>query len=202
MPFNANTAEDGETGYEYNASDFGEVLAYFTCEDEEQNSINVFADYSAVDQSISLGSASDDGDDGDEEEDSMSGDVWLYVSSIVLVVVLLATLAAILIKDMLKKKRASKGSKQRNKNVYRQRDRYIKKLHLVKNEEEPETEQPAENSDVPAEQPLTDTTVEESTEQTENVEPAQEDIPSEQTEEPSATVETDSEESNENGENQ
>lgn len=115
---------------------------------------------------------------------------------------LLATLAAILIKDMLKKKRASKGSKQRNKNVYRQRDRYIKKLHLVKNEEEPETEQPAENSDVPAEQPLTDTTVEESTEQTENVEPAQEDAPSEQPEEPSATAETDSEESNENGENQ
>lgn len=202
VPFNANTAEDGETGYEYNASDFGEVLAYFTCEDEEQNSINVFADYSAVDQSISLGSASDDGEDGDEEEDSMSGDVWLYVSSIVLVVVLLATLAAILIKDMLKKKRASKGSKQRNKNVYRQRDRYIKKLHLVKNEEEPETEQPAENSDVPAEQPLTDTTVEESTEQTENVEPAQEDAPSEQPEEPSAPAETDSEESNENGENQ
>lgn len=162
IPFNSTTAEDGETGYDYNADDFNELLAYFEYNDKAQNSRNVFVDYSAVDQNISINRNTPD-DDDDDEETTTNGDVWLYVSSIVLVVVLLITLAAILIRDYLKKRRIKKGTKQRSKNVYRQRDRYIKKLHLVKNEEAEETVEPVTEPDEvePEAEPAEETVTEE-----------------------------------------
>ncbi|MDE6586347.1 MAG: hypothetical protein K2K80_06690, partial [Clostridia bacterium] len=175
VPFNSTTAEDGETGYDYNSDDFDEVLAYFEYKDETQNSNNVFVDYSAVDQKISINTNTpDDGDD--EEETTANGDIWLYVSSIVLVVVLLITLVAILVRDFLKKHRVKSGKKQNDKNVYRQRDRYIKKLHLVKNEE---VEEPVAEE---TEEPVTEDTVEEPAEESVTEAPAEETV--EQAEEP------------------
>lgn len=135
VPFNINTANDGETGYDYKITDFKETLAFLTFRNDEQNSINVFADYSAVDQNISIDKVDDgDGDTGDEDTGDGTS-VWLYVASIVLVVALLLTLLSILLRDILKKARRKNGNKALNKNNYRQRKRYIRKLHLTENGE-------------------------------------------------------------------
>lgn len=135
VPFNADTASDGETGYNYDPSLFTEKLAFLKFDDEQQHSRNVFVDYSAVDQSITKNTATDDGDDSDtDDEAASSAELGLYISSIVLVVVLLITLVSIGITQYIKSRR-KKNSAASNKNVYRKRDRYIRKLHLVKNEE-------------------------------------------------------------------
>lgn len=148
IPFNANTAEDGETGYDLDAiSLFNEKLAYFEYEDKSLNSVNVFADYSAVDQKIDLNTNTDE-DDEEEEETASSTELGLYISSIVLVVVLLVTLISIGVTQLIKNMRKKNGVKNSNKNAYRKRDRYIKKLHLVKNADEVESVdgQPAEDT--------------------------------------------------------
>lgn len=154
VPFNATTAGDGETGYNYDPSSFTEQLAYFEFEDTSSNAKNVFVDYSAVDQSIAKNTVDDDDDTDDEEEPANTTELGLYISSIVLVVVLLITLVSILVTQYVRKKRKANGAKNSNKNVYRKRDRYVKKLHLVKDElVEPEndgTVEPAE--EVPAEE--------------------------------------------------
>ncbi len=155
VPFNANTARDGETGYNYDASSFTEKLAYLKFDDESRHEKNIFVDYSAVDQSISKNTVSDS-NDTEEEENNNSAELGLYISSIVLVVVLLITLVSILITQYIKKRRKAKGVKNSNKNVYRKRDRYVKKLHLVKDEVvEPETEGTTDvpEAEIPAEEP-------------------------------------------------
>ncbi|MDE7083568.1 MAG: hypothetical protein K2O89_07720 [Clostridia bacterium] len=177
VPFNAETAGDGETGYNYDPSLFNEQLAYLRFEDTSRNEKNVFVDYSAVDQSISKNTVADD-DDTEEEDTTNSTELGLYISSIVLVVVLLITLISILVTQYVRKLRKAKGAKNSNKNVYRKRDRYVKKLHLVKDEiVEPET---SDNGEVPAEtvpeaepevtelpEETTETTSDETTEATE-----------------------------------
>lgn len=167
VPFNANTASEGDTGYDYKAADYSETLAYLTCKDEEQNSYNVFADYSAVDQSISMNS-SNDTDDGDEDEETETnfGDLMLYIASIILVVVLLITLISLLVRKLIKVLRKNNSAKTNSKNAYRQRDRYIKKLRIVKEEVE--------------EVPATETTPDEAPEEeTENA--PEEEAPAEET---------------------
>lgn len=141
VPFNADTAADGETGYVYTQSEYSETLAYFTYtindEDGNLSSYNVFADYSAVDKNIEVGTKDDDDTKDDEEE--VSYEVWLLISSIILVVVLLITLLSILIRDIVKRIRLKKGVKLQSKNAYKKRERYIKRLHLVRNEDAVET---------------------------------------------------------------
>lgn len=132
-PFNTETAKEGETGYEYKISDYEETLGFFTYTNESDNSINVFADYSAVDQKVERTTP----DEGDKDEDDKNEDqtnLWLYVASIILVVALLITLVSLLTRDLLKKARSKKNGKTLQKNNYKQRKRYIKKLHLVEND--------------------------------------------------------------------
>lgn len=172
VPFNATTAGDGETGYNYDPSSFSEQLAYFEFEDTSSNAKNVFVDYSAVDQSIAKNTVDDDDDKGDEEETTNATELGLYISSIVLVVVLLITLVSILVTQHIKNKRKASGAKNSNKNVYRKRDRYVKKLHLVKDELiEPESDGAATS---PAEDvtPTDETTDAPAEESIETVEPA------------------------------
>lgn len=133
-PFNADTAAEGETGYEYKISDNAETLGFFIYENKEENSYNVFADYSAVDKNVERTTVEDDGDE-DKDEDEDPTNFWLYIASIVLVVALLVTLVSLLLRDLLKKKRRTKNEKSLQKNNYRQRKRYIRKLHLVENED-------------------------------------------------------------------
>ena len=182
VPFNATTAGDGETGYDYDASSFSEQLAYFEFEDTAHGQKNVFVDYSAVDQSISKNTVDDEDKTDDEETANNSAELGLYISSIVLVVVLLITLVSILITQYVRKRRKASGKKNNDKNAYRKRDRYVKKLHLVKDEMvEPENGE-TETGDVPAEEvtpvenEVTEVPAEETaepTETTETVEPAE-----------------------------
>lgn len=199
VPFNASTAEDGATGYDYNASDFGETLAYFEYENKNDNSFNVFVDYSAVDQSISLNNGSSDDDGDTDEEEPANGDMWLYVSSIVLVAVLLITLVSLLVRMLVKKYYKKKTDDKKSKNVYRQRDRYIKKLHLVKNEEEAPAKENAEETEV-APQNAEETGEEPAEEVTETEETIEETTAEENTEATEEVTETEETPSEDNGE--
>ena len=216
VPFNANTAAEGETGYEYKVTDFSETLAYLTYTDyDEKNdrliSKNVFVDYSAVDQSISINTdnPSDDDNNDDEEEDTNFGDLMLYIASIILVVVLLFTLAVMFARMIIKNIRKKNGTPNKNlsKNVYRQRERYIRKLHLTKNEEEVEENaenEPVEETEAPAE---TEAPVEGATEETEapaeeaTETPAETEAPAETPAEPEEKPETPTDDSGEKPEN-
>lgn len=204
VPFNANTAEDGETGYEYKITDFDETLAFFRYDNEKENSYNVFVDYSAVDQDIKINTNTDDGDDDEEETPNTNGDVWLYVSSIILVAVLLLTLAAMLLRSYLKKHGVKKSKKNLGKNNYRQRERYVRKLHLVKNEEAEDetaaTPEATEATEVPEETTETAEPVEKAPEATEEAtEPVEENGAAE---EPAETTEaTEEKPADDNGEN-
>lgn len=199
LPFNANTAADGETGYEYKITDFDETLAYFRYDNEKENSYNVFVDYSAVDQDIKINTSTDGDEDEEEEDTNTSGDVWLYVSSIILVAVLLLTLAAMLLRSYLKKHNLKNAKNKLGKNKYRQRDRYVRKLHLVKNEEAEDTTETAEAT----EEGTTETveTVEEVTETEEVTQEVTETVEENETvEEPAETTEV-TEEKPDDGEN-
>lgn len=189
-PFNKDIADANTSGYDYNINSYSETLAYLKITDGDV--YTVFADYSAVDQSISLGDVNTD-DNGNKNEGSKSNGttVWLLVSSILLVVALIIAMLSILLRDMIKKARRNKALGKNNYN-HQKAGRYIRKLHLRKEEfeeveinrdggeqpdaetveearhesvaeDEPVTEQPAEAT--PAQEP------EESTESTDNDSP-------------------------------
>lgn len=113
QPYNATIASADSTGYDYSIEDYSESLAYFEVKDGDV--YNVFADYSAIDQSVSLDSDTDHDHDEDEEKKDNSN-VWLLVSSILLVVALFFAMIAILVKDMLKKTRRNKVISKNNYN--------------------------------------------------------------------------------------
>lgn len=161
VPFNAETAKDGETGYDYSITDeiSNEKIAYFTYTNKEMHSVDVFADYSAVQQNIEMNSVDDD-DDSSDDDDNNAGEAWLLVSSIVLLVAILITLVSLLLRDVFKKHRRKKSDKEITKNNYRKRQRYIRKLHLSTESEEP------------AEEPVTENEPSEESGETEVVEPS------------------------------
>ena len=122
VPFNADIAEDNQTGYDYTASKYSETLAYLKIKDG--NNRIIFTDYSTIDQSFKIDTDEDETDDGKEESDDTS--IWLLVSSILLVVALLFTILSILIRDMVKKSKRSKTMGQNNYNPNKQ-NRYFRK---------------------------------------------------------------------------
>ncbi len=147
VPFNADIAEDNQTGYDYTASKYSETLAYLKIKDG--NNRIIFTDYSTIDQSFKIDTDEDDTDDGKEESDDTS--IWLLVSSILLVVALLFTILSILIRDMVKKSKRSKTMGQNNYNPNK-RNRYFRKStpeaanepadEEVTDESQPEVENP------------------------------------------------------------
>ena len=164
IPYNAEAAEDGETDYEYTAPD-SESLAYFHNEIKDSDGdvivYNTFIDYSAVEKAINKTNApSDSGSsDGDaDDNNSTAGEFWLQLASILLVVVLLFVLAVLVARIIIKKVRRKLNVKKQSKNVYRQRKRYLRKLH-IEDEETEEIENPAlQNSE---EQPAEEVPAEE-----------------------------------------
>ncbi len=128
-PFNKDAADENQTGYDYNANDYSETLAYLSVKDND--TYTVFTDYSAIDKSFSLGTDSDDGDSDEDEDNGDSTTVWLLVSSILLVVALLFTIISLMVRDMLRKSRRNKAA---GNNTYNRtnRNRYIKKLNVEK----------------------------------------------------------------------
>ncbi len=153
VPFNETVADENETGYDYLYSDYKESLAYLKIEDvKAENGLEntdptmaMFIDYSAVDQSISIGTADDD----DEEEDSVTTtdntNLALLISSICMVVAILIAIAAVVIKDFLKK---AKKKKTVGKNTYNfsKNKRYVRK-YVKANGEINESENGESNAD-------------------------------------------------------
>ncbi len=124
FPFNEETADDDETGYDYSIDDFSEQLAYFRYTDSDTNTYTMFIDYSAVDQSIDrVANSTDDDDDEDEDSDT---NIWLLASSIILVVALLITLIAMLVREIIRKVNIRRNRKHLSRNVYTKRKRYIR----------------------------------------------------------------------------
>lgn len=159
VPFNLETAEAGQTGYNYSANSYSETLVYFSTRDYSDNSYNVFVDYSAIEQTISINSNNDNSsnDDGNNTSDDGEFD-WLLITSIILFAVLVFVLLAILVRHLWKNVSKKRAQKQMKKNNYKQRERYIRKLGLVKaapaeeatpsTEEDPVEEAPAEEAPV------------------------------------------------------
>lgn len=157
IPFNADTAEEGETGYDYSADDYTETLVYLNYRDNSNNTLNVFVDYSATDVTVDKGTSSIT-DDDEEETTTSNTNVWLLVASIVLAVALIFTLISMFIRDLLSKRRRNRTHTERN--VYAgKRKHFIRKLGLT--EEAPATDDgaeapadnAAENTAAPAEAP-------------------------------------------------
>ena len=208
IPYNQEVAEDGETDYEYTPPT-EESLAYFYNEtkDSEGNitSYNTFIDYSAVEKDINKTNApSNGGSDSESDDNNTSAEFWLQLASILLVVVLLFVLLVLVARIIIKKVRRKLNLKKQSKNVYRQRKRYLRKLHIEEEETE-EIDNPLQNSEVteaPAEE-ITEAPVEEAPVEEVTETPAEEvkeetpveEAPAETTEAPAETAETPSENS-------
>lgn len=147
--------------YEYDAtsSDYDEQIAYFTYNtysDNKLTSVNTFADYSVVDKLISENvTGQDTGSDGDTNEGTENTNnggavVWLQISSIVLLVAMLIVLISLIARKLYKYLLPKFGSRKRKQNNYKKRERYMRKLHLIK--EEPVEEEPATAPEAPAEE--------------------------------------------------
>ncbi len=140
VPFNEDTAGDGDGGYVYKVSDNQEKISYlaYSTETSAGKTYNVFADYSSMEQSVEKieGEVDDeeDSDDGVEPApDAMS--IGLLVASILLVVALVFTLISLLVRRILKKHK--KGGKKPASSS--KKKRYIKRLKLAETvEEDPE----------------------------------------------------------------
>ncbi len=123
LPFNEDTASDEETGYDYSIDDFSEMLAYFSYTNTADNTYTMFIDYSALDQDVELSSVSSE---EEEEETESDTNIWLLVTSIVLVVALLVTLISMLVREIVKKAKKTSMVKRTSKNMYIKRKRYVR----------------------------------------------------------------------------
>ena len=147
VPFNATTAEEGETGYNYAYNDYSEALAVLRVDDSAVNGspmMNMFIDYSNVDKNISITTTTDVEDDEHDHDHGTTTDstnIWLLVSSIVMVAAILIAIVVLLIRDMRKKfKRRPKTSK----NTYN----YTKNKRYVRTYVKEHGETPADNGEL------------------------------------------------------
>ena len=178
IPFNSAIAEAGQTGYDYTASSNDETLVYFKTYDSSDDSYYVYVDYSAIDKTVDKNTSTDNGHDhdhdhsGDADNEGQSG--WLLITSIILFAVIIFVLIALLVKNLWKNFSKKRAQKHMQKNNYKQRERYIRKLGLVKtapvdedaaepseSEEAPSTEEAPVEEAKPEETPAEETPAEE-----------------------------------------
>ncbi len=128
VPFNEDTAEEDESGYNYAYSDYSETLAFLKVDDTSLMGapmLNMFIDYSATDKSITITSTSDVTDD---EEDTTSVDdtnIWLLASSIIMVVAILIAIAVVIFRDLHSRFRR-KTQVGKNTYNYKKNKRYVR----------------------------------------------------------------------------
>ena len=152
IPFNGEINTDN-TGYDFDYTQSEESLAYLKVVDDnlsygstdeaETFNMSMFIDYSIIDKDIEIigePTAPGAGDNGNETP--QTGDtvnVWLLASSIALVVAIFLAIAAIFIRDFVKKR---KGKKTSGKNSYNfnKNKRYVKK-YVKANGEAPAIEE-------------------------------------------------------------
>lgn len=126
IPFNESTADGDETGYAYNYGDYSEALAFLKVTDTENGEMRIYADYTTVDQDISIGSASDVEEDTSDTSVDDGQAKWLLITSIILVVAIFVALIAVFVKDFLKKHK-KKNVASKNTYNFKKNKRYIKK---------------------------------------------------------------------------
>lgn len=129
VPFNEDTAEDDESGYNYAYSDYTESLAVLKVDDSIVTGspmMNMFIDYSTVDKDISITTTSDVEDDDDHDHTATDEtNIWLLTSSIIMVIAILIAIIVLLIRDLRKKfKRRPKVGK--NTYNYKKNKRYVR----------------------------------------------------------------------------
>ena len=152
IPFNEDTAQDGETGYDYDPESYEETLVYLSYRDNATNTTSVFVDYSATKVTVSSGDTDDD--TGDDEETPATNDtnVGLLAASIILAVALLFTLLSLFIRDLLKNRRSANARKHTDRNVYSgKRKHYIRKLGLVEDGESGEADSAEDGNEITSE---------------------------------------------------
>lgn len=199
IPFNGETNSEG-TGYSFDYSESAESLAYLKVIDnglpygsnDTDNAIytmSSFIDYSILDKDIDIigePTAPDTPDTPSESNSSGNSiNVWLLASSIVLVVAIFVAIAAIFIRDFVKKHKKNAKAVGKNSYNFNKNKRYVKKYVKSNGEvKEPVEENVDESllSDKPAE---TDEATVEETPATESVDEQPE------TSEASETAETD-----------
>lgn len=157
QPFNAETAGENETGYDYKYGDYDEQLAYLSVKDG--NDVNVFVDYSAFDKDIKLDTDDEETSEETTEEDEDETSAWLLISSIILVVVLLFAMLSLYARHLYKKYHRKSVNSKNNYNTAKA-NRYIKKLHIKKDvyEEVENPIAPSENNAEANEESVENTT--------------------------------------------
>lgn len=165
VPFNAQTAAEGESGYNYAYSDYSEALAVLRVDDSAVTGspmMNMFIDYSAVDKDISITSTSDvtdDEHDHDHDTTTDSTNVWLLASSIIMVAAILIAIIVLLIRD-LRKRIKSKPQVGKNTYNYKKNKRYVRTY--VKEHGETKTDNtPEDVTDIPGGDEVVETQVSE-----------------------------------------
>ena len=152
IPFNGEINTD-ETGYSFDYTESKESLAFLKVVDDnlpygstdeaETYNMSAFIDYSVIDKDVDIiGEPTAPGTSDTPSENNTSGEsinVWLLASSIVLVVAIFVAIAAIFIRDFVKK---HKGKKASGKNSYNfnKNKRYVKK-YVKANGEAPAIEE-------------------------------------------------------------
>ena len=135
VPFNADTAEEDETGYNYAYSDYSETLALLRVEDifsgdavKSSPMMSMFIDYSTTEKDISIGSASEVTDDEEDETTTTDNtNVWLLASSIIMVVAILIAIAVVLLRDLRKRFKFTRRPKVGKNNYnYKKNRRYVR----------------------------------------------------------------------------
>ncbi|MBE7088428.1 MAG: hypothetical protein E7370_02770 [Clostridiales bacterium] len=140
IPYNENTAGEGETDYDYDANRYNETLAYLLVNNiEEDGTYTVFADYSAIDKSIDrIVVDTDEEEDTEEVEEEVDPDAtnpWLLAISIGLVAAIFVALIGYIVRIFVSKRKPSKKAEE-NKYNSAKKKRYIKKLKLEEVEED------------------------------------------------------------------
>ncbi|MGN0804353.1 MAG: hypothetical protein ACI4MS_03110 [Candidatus Coproplasma sp.] len=143
IPFNLNTAEDGETGYSYAYSDYEEALAFLkVCDTTDDNYLRMsaFVDYSVVDKDIEIigePTVPDIDDDTNSTTTTSDTNVWLLVASIVLTVAIFVAILAMGIKALVSKLAKRKLYVGKNTYNFNKNKRYVRK-YVKANGETPE----------------------------------------------------------------
>ncbi|MCM1437867.1 MAG: hypothetical protein NC131_01465 [Roseburia sp.] len=141
IPFNGETDSDG-TGYSFDYSESKESLTYLKVidnglpygsadTDSAIYTMSSFIDYSVIDKDIDIiGEPTAPDNSSSDSGTSSSGNTtntWLLASSIVLVIAIFVAIAAIFIKDFLKKRKQHVKSVGKNSYNFNKNKRYVKK---------------------------------------------------------------------------
>ena len=158
IPFNGETAEEGESGYNYTYSEYSEQLAALRVDDTMNASgqlkstpmLGMFIDYSALDKDISLTSPPEATEDEETVVPDDGTNVWLLASSIVMVVAILIAIAVLVLRDMRKRFKV-KGKAGKNTYNYKKNRRYVRTYVKEHGETPVKPETDGQSADTPDE---------------------------------------------------